>query len=115
MDPASATAWINVKGNGWKIINNVGVHSVEDGFSDHEVYQGWGLNNYFAGNKLAVNGPGYGFHIAGERLHARVSCDNKVTGASRGFSNRVHAADRPQRTSIIIEIRVWKERTHKWK
>jgi hypothetical protein len=87
MDPASATAWINVKGNGWKIINNVAAHSIQDGFSDHEVYPGWGLNNYFAGNKLAVNGPGYGFHIAGKRLHARVSCNNKVTGAGQGFSN----------------------------
>jgi hypothetical protein len=86
MDPASATSWINVKGNDWKIINNVGAHSVEDGFSNHEVYPGSGLDNYFAGNELAVDGPGYGFNISGKRLHAKVSCDNKVSGAARGFS-----------------------------
>jgi hypothetical protein len=86
MDPSSATSWVNVKGNKWKILKNTGVHSVGDGLSNHEVYKGWGLNNYFAGNKLTVDGPGYGFDISGKRLHANVSCNNKVIGAARGFS-----------------------------
>jgi hypothetical protein len=87
MDPKSATSWVNVKGNDWKIIGNTGVHSVQDGLSNHQVYDGWGLDNVFARNDLTVDGPGYGIYIGGKRLHADVSCDNEVTDAVRGLSS----------------------------
>jgi hypothetical protein len=87
MDPSSATSWVNVKGNDWKIIGNTGVDSIQDGLSNHQVYAGWGLDNVFADNKLIVNGPGYGINIAGKRLNADVSCNNQVIGAARGMSS----------------------------
>jgi hypothetical protein len=87
MDPRSANSWVNVKGNNWKIIGNVGARSVQDGLSNHQVYAGWGLDNVFSGNKLTVDGPGYGIYISGKRLHADVSCNNKAIGAARGLSS----------------------------
>jgi hypothetical protein len=87
MDPASATSWVNVKGNNWKITGNTGTDSVGNGLSDHQVYPGWGLNNVFTANVLTVNGPGYGIYVQSHRLTATVACDNKVAGAQQGLSN----------------------------
>jgi hypothetical protein len=87
MDPASATSWVNVKGNNWKLADNTGIDSIKDGLSDHQVYPGWGLDNIFTANMLTVNGPGYGIYIQSHRLGATVACDNQVAGAQQGLSN----------------------------
>jgi parallel beta-helix repeat protein len=87
MAPSAATAWVNVKGNGWLIEDNTGTGSIKDGFQVHQVYPGWGLGNVFHHNTLSVNGPGYGIYVQSHRLRAVVGCDNVVTGAARGFSN----------------------------
>lgn len=87
MDPASATSWVNVKGNNWTVTGNTGIDSIENGFSVHQVYPGWGIGNIFKDNKATVNGPGYGFYVQSKRLMAVVSCSNKVYGAQSGFSN----------------------------
>jgi hypothetical protein len=87
MNPSSATSWVNVKGNDWRITDNTGVDSVDDGLSDHQVYPGWGIDNVFIGNRITVNGPGYGIFVQNRRLGVQVSCDNSVTGAARGFSS----------------------------
>jgi hypothetical protein len=88
MNPSDATSWVNVKGNDWTITGNTGIDSNKDGFSDHQVHPGWGINNVFASNHATVNGPGYGFYVQSKRLPVVVSCNNKVTGARSGFSNR---------------------------
>jgi hypothetical protein len=87
MVASAATSWVNVKGNGWKITGNTGVNSLQDGLSDHKVYAGWGMDNVFAGNHLAVNGPGYGIYVQSKHLGDKVSCDNRATGAARGLSS----------------------------
>ena len=87
MNPASATSWVNVKGNDWTITGNTGVDSNKDGFSDHQVYPGWGMDNVFASNHATVNGPGYGFYVQSKRLNVVVLCNNTVTGARGGLSN----------------------------
>jgi hypothetical protein len=87
MDASAATSWVNVKGNNWKITGNTGTDSVKDGLSDHQVSAGWGLDNTFAANTLAVNGPGYGIYVQSKRLASVVTCDNKVSGAQLGLSN----------------------------
>jgi hypothetical protein len=87
MVASAATSWVNVKGNGWKITGNTGTDSVQNGLSDHQVYPGWGTDNVFAGNRLTVNGPGYGIYVQSSHLGVRVSCDNKVTAAARGLSS----------------------------
>lgn len=87
MNSSSATSWVNVKGNDWKITGNTGSQSVQDGLSDHQVYPGWGLNNVFTANILTVNGPGFGIYVQRESLGVTVNCDNKAAGAQRGLSN----------------------------
>lgn len=87
MNRADATSWVNVKGNDWTIIDNTGVDSNKDGFSDHQVYPGWGIDNVFESNSAAVNGPGYGFFVQSKRLNDVVYCNNKVLRARRGYSN----------------------------
>jgi hypothetical protein len=87
MDASAATSWVNVKGNNWTISGNTGTDSNGDGLSDHQVYDGWGLDNVFTGNVLKVNGPGYGVYIQSKRLGGVVGCDNTVTGAAQGLTN----------------------------
>ena len=87
MNSSSATSWVNVKGNNWKISDNTGSQSVQDGLSDHQVYPGWGLDNVFTANVLTVNGPGFGIYVQRESLGVTVSCDNKAAGAQHGLSN----------------------------
>jgi hypothetical protein len=60
-------SWVDVKGNGWVIEDNVGTTSPEDGFQVHEVVDGWGRGNVFRGNTAHVEGPGYGINAAGPR------------------------------------------------
>jgi hypothetical protein len=87
MNPSAATSWVNVKGNNWTITGNTGIGSNQDGFSDHQVYSGWGMENVFESNHATVNGPGYGFYVQSKRLHDVVLCNNTVTGAKSGLSN----------------------------
>jgi hypothetical protein len=87
MNPSDAISWVNVKGNHWTIIDNTGIDSDKDGFSDHQVYPGWGLDNVFESNSATVDGSGYGFYVQSQHLNDVVLCDNKVTGAQSGLSN----------------------------
>lgn len=86
MDSSAATSWINVKGNEWTVSGNTGVDSIGSGFSVHQVYAGWGLDNVFRANRITVNGPGYGIYVQSKRLNTLVACDNTVAGAQSGFS-----------------------------
>jgi hypothetical protein len=87
MVESAATAWVNVKGNGWTITGNTGDSSIGDGFQVHEVYTGWGEHNVFHGNHANVNGPGFGIYVQHSSLATLVACDNTVTGAGKGVSN----------------------------
>jgi hypothetical protein len=86
MVQSAATAWVNVKGNGWVITGNTGVDSIKDGFQVHQVYPGWGLGNVFQDNHAQVNGPGYGYFVQNKTLGTVVACDNEASGAGRGLS-----------------------------
>jgi Right handed beta helix region len=81
-----ADSWVDVKGNRWLIEDNTGRNSRGDGFQTHQVVDGWGSDNLFKGNTAEVNGPGYGFAFT-PTAGNRASCDNKVTGAAKGFAN----------------------------
>jgi hypothetical protein len=88
-DGAGATeadSWVDVKGNDWTIRGNTGTSAPEDGFQTHEVVDGWGTGNTFTGNSAAVDGDGYGFHLAPE-LDNTVSCTNTVSQAGKGLAN----------------------------
>ncbi|WP_298459161.1 right-handed parallel beta-helix repeat-containing protein [uncultured Cellulomonas sp.] len=45
-----ADSWVDVKGNGWTVADNVGRHTPLDGFQTHDVADGWGTDNVFTGN-----------------------------------------------------------------
>jgi hypothetical protein len=87
MVASAATAWVNVKGNGWTISGNVGQHSLKDGFQVHRVYAGWGQRNIFRLNHATVDGPGYGFYVQSTSLATVLACDNTASGAAAGLSN----------------------------
>ena len=82
-----ADSWMDVKGNGYVIAENVGTTALEDGFQTHVVEDGWGNDNVFSANTATVDGPGYGFNIASASTGNVVHCDNVVTGAAAGFAN----------------------------
>lgn len=77
---SAATAWINVKGNNWKILDNVGTDSILDGYSVHQVYPGWGIGNTFIGNQAALTGTGVGIYVQSHHLQTVIACNNTVTG-----------------------------------
>jgi Right handed beta helix region len=87
MVASAASAWINVKGNGWTVTGNTGQHSPKDGFQVHKVYEGWGQGNVFRANHAGVFGPGYGFYVQSRSLGTIVTCDNTAVGAALGLSN----------------------------
>jgi parallel beta helix pectate lyase-like protein len=87
MVASAATAWVNVKGNGWTVVGNTGQHSIKDGFQVHQVYKGWGVGNIFRSNHAVVDGPGYGFYVQSASLSTVLACDNTATSAGKGLSN----------------------------
>lgn len=82
----SADSWVDVKGDGWTIEGNSGRNSPGDGFQVHNVYKGWGTGNVFRSNAAAVDGPGYGYHLAPVLANV-VQCSNTASGAGLGLSN----------------------------
>jgi hypothetical protein len=86
-DDSGADSWVNVKGNGWQIVGNTGHTSNGDGFSVHQILDGWGLHNVFSGNTAVVNGPGYGINVTKNKDQNTVSCDNTAQGAAKGLTN----------------------------
>jgi hypothetical protein len=87
MVSSAASSWVNVKGNDWLIKDNTGTHSIDDGFSVHQVYPGWGLDNVFKDNKAIVDGPGFGIYVQSHHLGTVVQCNNVASGAAGGMTN----------------------------
>ena len=81
-----AGSWVNVKGNGWLIKDNVGTTASGSGFEVHQILDGWGTDNVFDQNTADVRGPGYGFEFR-PVADNRVTCTNIVEAAARGFAN----------------------------
>lgn len=85
-----ADSWLDAKGNDWQISGNTGAHSPVDGFQNHDVSDGWGRGNVFAGNSgsdLATHdeeGVLIGLHPDRETV---VGCDNRVTDGSAPVTN----------------------------
>jgi hypothetical protein len=82
-----ADSWVDVKGNGYSLTANQGKNAAMDGFQVHVVADGWGDDNVFRQNHVAVNAKGYGFRISEGASGTLVSCDNVATGAGAGLSN----------------------------
>lgn len=85
----AADSWVDVKGNGWSVTDNVGARAPQDGFQVHEVVDGWGRDTVFERNTAAVDAAGYGIHVAGpSELPAVIGCSNVVAGAGAGAFSR---------------------------
>lgn len=84
---SDAESWVNVKGNGWQILGNTGRGSSQDGFSVHQILDGWGVDNVFDGNTAVVDGPGYGINVTKNKDRNRVTCSNKAESAGKGLTN----------------------------
>jgi len=87
MVASAATAWINVKGNDWKILDNRGVDTIGDGYQVHQVYPAWGIGNIFRGNKATMHGSGFGIYVQSHHLQTIVACNNTVLGFGGQLSN----------------------------
>jgi len=84
---SAADAWVDVKGNEWQIVGNVGADAPEDGFQTHRILDGWGARNTFADNRATVNGPGYAINITKDEDDNHVACSNTAVAAAKGLSN----------------------------
>jgi nitrous oxidase accessory protein NosD len=84
---SAAKTWVNVKGNEWQIVGNIGADAPEDGFQTHRILDGWGARNTFADNRATVNGPGYGINITKADDDNHVTCSNTAEAAAKGLSN----------------------------
>ncbi len=83
---SAADAWVDVKGNEWQIVGNVGADAPEDGFQTHRILDGWGARNTFADNRATVNGPGYAINVTKDADGNRVACSNTAVAAAEGLS-----------------------------
>ncbi|KAA9376107.1 hypothetical protein F5972_25705 [Microbispora cellulosiformans] len=76
---ATADSWVDVKGNGYLIEGNSGIHTPVDGFQTHELVDGWGTGNVFRKNTMnlrGASGVGVNDTVGGNRI----TCDNKTVG-----------------------------------
>lgn len=91
-----ADSWMDVKGNHYKIEDNIGKNAppsaLVDGYQVNCAYAGWGSYNEFKNNICEVNSTGYGFNVReksskGEAIGNKIYSDNKVMNAAKGVSN----------------------------
>jgi hypothetical protein len=83
----AADSWVDVKGNGWLVRDNRGVHAPLDGMQVHVEADGWGQRNAFEGNDLRVDAPGFGFRLAAGAVDTVVACSNRAEGAGSGLAS----------------------------
>ena len=81
-----ADSWVDVKGNDWLIVDNVGTNAPRDGFQTHEILDGWGTRNVFRDNSATVLAAGFGYSMTPE-LENVVECGNTASEAREGVSN----------------------------
>lgn len=79
-----ADSWVDVKGNGYRVVGNRGAKALRHGFETHVAVEGWGRGNVFSANVADVQGPGYGFSVTAGNT---VCDDNTVTNAGSGVAN----------------------------
>lgn len=84
-----ADSWIDLKGNAYLVTGNTGTHTLLDGFQTHVQLDGWGRDNVFRDNRLAVtaNGVGINVHRADASSGNRIGCDNVATPSGTRLAN----------------------------
>ena len=79
-------SWVDVKGNSWLIAGNRGSNAPEDGIQVHQILDGWGRDNVFRDNHLAVDASGYGINVTKRHDDNVVACSNTARGAAQGLT-----------------------------
>jgi Right handed beta helix region len=85
MTEKGGDSWVDVKGNGWLVADNQGTSAPRDGYQTHEIVDGWGNKNIFAGNKASKinkapqDGQGVGVGIRPPLANV-VTCTNTTEG-----------------------------------
>ena len=81
----SADSWVDVKGNGYIVSGNSGSTTKLDALQVHNVLDGWGRDNVFAGNTVLGGVPGYEVWIQSAGKGNSVRCRSSAAG--RGQAN----------------------------
>lgn len=84
-----ADSWVDLKGNGYLIVDNRGVVSSNDGLQIHSPVVGWGQDNVIRDNHLEVRGPGHGIWVgdSARNLPNVLGCSNVIVAAAGGDIN----------------------------
>ncbi|WP_407703916.1 right-handed parallel beta-helix repeat-containing protein [Streptomyces smaragdinus] len=79
-------SWVDVKGNGYTVENNRGVHTTNDGFQTHSQYPGWGCGTVFRDNTADLTGAtGATRYAINVTVYDPASCPVTVTAGNRAI------------------------------
>jgi len=82
-----SNAWLQVKGNAWRVVGNVGSVSQDAGFQVLALVPGWGQRNTFERNDLTGPARGYAIWIQDGAEDNVLGCSNVQSGFRAGMSN----------------------------
>lgn len=82
-----SNAWLQVKGNDWRVTGNTGSVSRDAGFQVLNLVPGWGQRNTFEDNNLTGPARGYAIWIQDGAQDNVVGCSNVQRGFRAGMSN----------------------------
>lgn len=82
-----SNAWLQVKGNDWRVVANTGSVSQDAGFQVLTLVPGWGQHNSFERNDLTGPARGYAIWIQDGAKANVLGCSNVQTGFRAGMSN----------------------------
>ena len=87
---SEADSYVDIKGSGWTIADNIGVNSPVDGAQVHVIDEGPGSGNVFSANRFAAGAEGYAINVLGDARDAgnRVLCNNAATEPSAAAVGR---------------------------
>lgn len=78
-------SWVDVKGNGYQLIENRGSGALLDAFQVHVALPGWGQGNVFRNNSVTGGIPGYEVSVQSGAIGTVVAC--APSAAAKGLSN----------------------------
>ena len=107
---SGADSWVDVKGNGWLVADNLGRSTPLDGFQTHELLDGWGTRNVFARNSGALD-VATGHLVAPRPALANVvECSNALLGTVGRLSPVACVPTAPAGTDLVLRSSVRHER-----
>ncbi|MFJ4500093.1 right-handed parallel beta-helix repeat-containing protein [Streptomyces sp. NPDC088864] len=78
-------SWVDIKGNGYTVENNHGIHTTNDGFQTHSQAPGWGCGTVFRDNTADLTGAGGSTRYAINITNYATDCPATVTSGNRAI------------------------------